>query len=803
VKTGISILLVEDNPGDARLIGEMLKESTAESVSITVARDMKETESCLSGQDFSIIILDLNLPDSKGIDTLRMICKFTDNKIPIIVLTGLNDEATGLSAIEYGAEDYIIKGETNSLHLLKSIRYSIERKKTKEALRESEERYRTLHSGMRDAFAQVDMEGHITDFNNVFVDMTGYWEDELKKMTYLDITPPRWHAFENRIIEETIIPRGFSDIYEKEYMRKDGKIFPVELRSILLYDSSGNPCGMWAIIRDITERKRNEKELTLHSTAMNNAANAIIITDKNGLIQYANPAFETLTGYAAHETSGKNPGVLVKSGRHEAAFYREMWEKILSGQIWIGELTNKRKDGTLYTEEMTIAPVRDSGGNITNFVAIKQDISEKQLAHDLLNTRLQLISYSENHLIRELLARTLDEIESYTSSSISFFHFVEDDQKTLSLQVWSGHTMREFCGNMTPGLHFDIDTAGIWADCVRKKAPVVHNDYQSEPHKKGLPEGHPPLAREIFIPVIRKDRIKAILGIGNKPVNYTDRDISIADYLAGIAWDIVEKKQAQENLIRLNLELESRIRERTADLEMANRELESFSYSVSHDLRAPLRHITGYLELLNEELAGLMKEKTLHYVNIINSSALLMGQLIDDLLSFSRMGRGEIRIQTINMRSLIDDVIMTFSEEIKKHNIKLRILNIDEAKGDAAMIKIVMMNLFSNGIKFTSKTPNAEIEIGSESDGNSVVFHVRDNGAGFDMRHADKLFGVFQRLHGEAEFEGTGIGLATVKRVIDRHGGRVWAEGSPGGGACFYFSLPKAENDDRIGTLDK
>jgi light-regulated signal transduction histidine kinase (bacteriophytochrome) len=168
-----------------------------------------------------------------------------------------------------------------------------------------------------------------------------------------------------------------------------------------------------------------------------------------------------------------------------------------------------------------------------------------------------------------------------------------------------------------------------------------------------------------------------------------------------------------------------------------------------------------------------------------------MGQLIDDLLSFSRMGRGEIRIQSVDMRSLINDVMMTLSEEIKRRNIKIVISNMEKAEGDAAMIKIVMMNLVSNAIKFTSKTADAEIEIGSEPDENSVVFHVRDNGAGFDMRYVDKLFGVFQRLHGEAEFEGTGIGLATVKRVIDRHGGRVWAEGSPGSGACFYFSLPR------------
>jgi light-regulated signal transduction histidine kinase (bacteriophytochrome) len=195
--------------------------------------------------------------------------------------------------------------------------------------------------------------------------------------------------------------------------------------------------------------------------------------------------------------------------------------------------------------------------------------------------------------------------------------------------------------------------------------------------------------------------------------------------------------------------------------------------------------------MLKDELGGGITEKGRHYMEVINASATHMGQLIDDLLSFSRMGRGQMAVQAIDMEFLIREIIKTFAKEIGERGVKVEISHLDPIEGDMAMIRVVMMNLISNAIKFTSKTPEPLIKIGSELNENETVYHVSDNGAGFDMKYANKLFGVFQRLHGEADFEGTGIGLATVKRVIDRHGGRIWADGSPGSGASFFFSLPR------------
>lgn len=248
----------------------------------------------------------------------------------------------------------------------------------------------------------------------------------------------------------------------------------------------------------------------------------------------------------------------------------------------------------------------------------------------------------------------------------------------------------------------------------------------------------------------------------------------------------VDLERINEQVRKLNEELQQRIEE----LAVANKELEAFSYSVSHDLRAPLRHIMGFSELLQKSAANL-DEKNLRYLQNILESVKRMGDLIDDLLSFSRMGRAEMRKDTINTEQLIKDIMNELPNETKGRNIAWNTGPLPPVNGDYAMLRLVFTNLVNNAIKFTRKREEARIDIGSVPSGdNEKVFFVRDNGAGFDMRYVDKLFGVFQRLHTVSEFEGTGIGLANVKRIVQRHGGKVWAEGAVDKGATFYVSLP-------------
>jgi PAS domain S-box-containing protein len=261
-----------------------------------------------------------------------------------------------------------------------------------------------------------------------------------------------------------------------------------------------------------------------------------------------------------------------------------------------------------------------------------------------------------------------------------------------------------------------------------------------------------------------------------------------------LANDVTDRKRAEIAILQLNQTLEQRVSERTSELEAANKELEAFSYSVSHDLRAPLRAIDGFSRIFLEDYADKLDDEGRRVLDVIRNNAQNMGQLIDDLLAFSRLGRKQIEPTKIDMRELAQDVCAHL-ESSSDSNIKIEQLPATE--GDRALLRQVFVNLISNAVKYSGTKENTPIEVGGRTENGENIYYVRDQGVGFDMKYANKLFGVFQRLHSVEEFEGTGVGLAIVQRIVHRHGGRVWAEAEVGKGATFYFSLPQNGLNDR------
>jgi light-regulated signal transduction histidine kinase (bacteriophytochrome) len=312
-----------------------------------------------------------------------------------------------------------------------------------------------------------------------------------------------------------------------------------------------------------------------------------------------------------------------------------------------------------------------------------------------------------------------------------------------------------------------------------------------------------------ILPLIVMSCAGLVCIVGLLPALFGERPAGIVYAMMGsvvalLTVKIADRHRAQRELMDLNEELERRVKERTAQLNAANKELEAFSYSVAHDLRGPLQQLSGFVELLQKREAEFLHEEGARYLDHINKSVWGMSNLIDDLLDFSRVDRVDLQKGVVSLEELVNEVRQDLRHLTDGREIVWKLGVLPSVYADRAILRVAIVNLLSNALKFSRDRTPAEIEIGAEVQGGEVLTFVRDNGVGFDMQQAEKLFGVFQRLHPKYEFEGNGIGLANVQRIIQRHGGRTWAEGHVGSGAIFWFSLPRnleMENQERPGVL--
>jgi len=482
-------------------------------------------------------------------------------------------------------------------------------------------------------------------------------------------------------------------------------------------------------------------------------AHAIVsITDPQGKITYANDNFCAISQYARAELLGQDHGI-VNSGHHPPTFMGDLWQAITSGRVWKGEIKNRAKNGSFYWVNSTIVPFLGAGGKPVQFIAIRTDITRRKKVEEALRD-------SEERM--RLAAEAADT------------GVWEWDVRTDALQ-WDE---RMFAIYGLPPAPAGRATYADWRAAVLP-ADLAEQEAVLQQTVATCGRSH----REFRI-VRAGDRAVRVIHGAEMVVPGADGK---AARVVGINLDITARKRAEEQIVKLNEALQSR----AAELEAANRELEGFSYSVSHDLRAPLRAVDGYSRMLVEDCGPQLDDEGRRMLGVIRSETRRMGRLIDDLLAFARLGRQQIEPTLIDMHALAREVFDELAALEPERQLRLELRPLPPARGTAAMLRQVWVNVIGNAIKFTSERAVGEIEIGAREDAaGGTQYYVKDNGAGFDMRYVGKLFGVFQRLHTKQEFDGTGVGLALVQRIVQRHGGRVAAEGEVDRGATFSFTLP-------------
>ena len=469
----LKILLVEDNPGDVELIREMLARTGPISFSIESVQRLSEAVSRLQHDHIDLVLLDLGLPDSVGLATFTRLHAATPD-LPIIVLSGNTDQQTAVAALKEGAQDFLIKGESSGDVIVRSIRYALERKRVEQRLLASEGKYRELYESMQDAFVRVDMAGRIVEFNKSFLALLGYSGEELARRTYPDITPEHWHAMEADIIEKQVLPRGYSEVYEKEYQRKDGSIVPIEIRTNLLVDEAGAPSGMWAIIRDISEHKRAERMLQESlgklTQILNSTAEGIYGLDASGNCTFCNPASVKILGYSGgHDLLGKNLLDLVHHIRPNEAPGSDA-ECIVSRSLRTGEILQSdrellwRANGSSVPVEYWTHPILKDGvvqGMVVSFVErteqtkLEEQLRQSQkmealgtlaggIAHDFNNILSAIIGYGHVTLMHmaqddphrlniEHILESADRAAALTQSLLAFSRKQIIDKKTIDL----------------------------------------------------------------------------------------------------------------------------------------------------------------------------------------------------------------------------------------------------------------------------------------------------------------------------------------------------------------------------------
>lgn len=512
-----------------------------------------------------------------------------------------------------------------------------------------------------------------------------------------------------------------------------------------------------AALRDeVLERRETELNLRISEANYREIADlldlthdAIFVRDPEGKVLYWNRGAEQLYGWTKEEARGKTTHELLHT-EFPAPLEDIMTETQKKGS-WEGELTHRRKDGAAIIVSSRWAVRRDASGKTVSFLESNRDITlrkqEEEKFRDLL----------ESAPDATVIVDKAGQIQLVNAQTVKLFGYSREELAGRNVELLMPRRFHE-------------------------QHVAERGSYSQSPRSRAMGVGLELYGR-------RKDGSEFPVEVSLSPIQ-TGKELLISSAVR----DVTLRHRSEEQIRKLNIELNQKV----AELSVVNRELESFSYSVSHDLRAPLRHIDGFTRILIEEHASELSEEGKRYLDRVLKAVTHTGQLVDDLLNLARIGRKEIDRKKVMLGNVVRQAMATLPAEKDRGEIEWRIEPLPEVNCDAGLLELVFINLLSNAVKFTRPRQAAVIEVGTRRVEGIDVFFIRDNGVGFDPKYADKLFGVFQRLHRQEEFEGTGVGLATVQRIIHRHGGEVWAKSAPGRGTTFFFTLEKRQKHSKV-----
>jgi PAS domain S-box-containing protein len=618
-------------------------------------------------------------------------------------------------------------------------------------LQSPEEPYRILAERMNEGAATLTPEGTILFCNRRLAEMLEVPAEQLLGSSFIPFLRQQEQVGFTELVREALQD---SVRCEGHLVREFSGPLPVQLSlSAIPFEESGQ--GICLVASDLSDRKRVEEATLRLGAIVNSSDDAIVGKTLEGIVTSWNGGAEKMYGYSAEEMIGQSVSKLIPAGGLDD--FKAIIENVKQGKpVRQYDVVRVRKDGEEIHVSLVVSPIMEASGEVIGSSSIAHDISAYKRAEERVR--------KASRYTRSLIEASLDPLVTISRDGT-----ITDVNE--STEKVTGVSRQQLIGS-------------------------DFSDYFTEPEKAR--SGYQQVFAQGFVtdyPLAIRHTSGKITDVLYNATVFRNEQGEIEGVFAA-ARDITARKQAEkartraeESLCKLNAELEQRVEERTAELAALNKELEAFNYAVAHDLRAPLRHIHGFAEILADEAAPNLDDAAKRHLETIRDSVQHMSQLLEDLLNLSRLGRQELRKQPCDLNELIGEVMAALKPEAKDREVEWRVAKLPFIEGDPGLTKQVLFNLLSNALKFTRPRHPAIIEIGQTTvEGEAVIF-VRDNGVGFDMKYMDKLFGLFQRLHRQQDFEGTGVGLAIVQRIVNRHGGRVWAVSEVEKGATFYVRL--------------